>query len=197
MPRRRLRPLRPDELDAEQRLLRDALAHPPGRVETAPDGSLHGPFDAMLRAPRSGAALQALGAALRYRGVLPDRVRELAILQVAAHQRSAYEWHAHAPVARGLGLPDTALEAVRTGSPVAPADPVERAAADAVAELLATGDLSDGTWAGAVRGLGEAGAVELTTLVGYYALLAMQLRVLGVGLPDRAGTVEFGAGSGS
>lgn len=51
---RRLRPLRPAELDTAQRALRAALTDPPGRVESAPDGSLHGPFDAMLRAPRTG-----------------------------------------------------------------------------------------------------------------------------------------------
>jgi 4-carboxymuconolactone decarboxylase len=190
---RRLRPLRPEELDAEQRAVYDALADPPGRVRLAADGSLQGPFDAMLRAPRSGAALQTVGAALRYRSVLPERIRELATLQVAAHHRSAFEWHAHAPLAAAAGLPATLLEAIRTGSPVEPDDPAERAAATAVAQLLTTGDVADDAWAAAVGALGEAGAVELTTLVGYYSLLAMQMRVLRVPLPDGAAAVEFPA----
>ncbi|MBW0114484.1 carboxymuconolactone decarboxylase family protein [Pseudonocardia abyssalis] len=180
-PERRLSPLLPADLDEEQRTLRESLATPAGRVEIAPDGTLHGPFDAMLRAPRSGTALQALGAALRYDGVLPDRVRELVILRVAAHHRSGYEWHAHAPVAAALGA------TLDTG------DPVERAALDATAELLATGDLTDDAWTRTVDALGEAGAVELTTVVGYYALLAMQLRVLRVPLPDGAPPATFGA----
>lgn len=138
-----------------------------------------------------------LGAAPRYAGVLPDRVRELAILWVAAHHRSAYEWHAHAPVAAVLGLPDALLEAVRVGAAVEPDDPAERAAAAAVAELLATGDLTDDTWARAVEQLGESATVELSALVGYYALLAVQLRVLRVPLPQRARPVAFGAVSGS
>lgn len=173
---RRLRPLRPEDLDAEQRALREALTDPPGRVGTDPDGSLQGPFDAMLRAPRSGAALQGVGAALRYRGVLPDRVRELAILRVAAHHRSAYEWHAHAPVAAALEVVDPHAEQV---------------AVAAVDELLGTGDLTDDAWSRTVDALGEAGAVELTTVVGYYALLAMQLRVLRVPLPDGAPPATF------
>jgi 4-carboxymuconolactone decarboxylase len=188
-----LRPLRPDELDAEQRAVYDALAEPPGRVGLDPDGSLLGPFDAMLRAPRSGAALQALGAALRYRSVLPERVRELATLQVAAHHRSAFEWYAHAPLAAAAGLPATLVEAVRTAGPVEPDDPAERAAAVAVTQLLERGDVDDAVWASAVGHLGEAGAVELTTLVGYYSLLAMQMRVLRVPLPDGAEVVEFPA----
>jgi 4-carboxymuconolactone decarboxylase len=193
MPARRLRPLRPDELDAEQRAVYDALADPPGRVRLDPDGSLQGPFDAMLRAPRSGAALQSVGAALRYRSVLPERVRELATLLVAAQHRSVFEWYAHAPLAAAAGLPAALVEAIRTGGPVEPDDPVERAAAVAVAQLLTAGDVDDDTWAGAVDTLGEAGAVELTTLVGYYSLLALQMRVLRVPLPDGAASVDFPA----
>ncbi|MBW0088454.1 carboxymuconolactone decarboxylase family protein [Pseudonocardia sp. KRD-184] len=177
-PARRLPALRPGDLDEEQRALRDRLATPAGRVETAVDGSLHGPFDAMLRAPRTGTALAALGAALRYDGVLPDRVRERAVLAVAAHHRSAYEWHAHAPLV-------AALEGL---------DPhAEQVAVDAVDELLRTGDLTDDAWARTVAALGEAGAVELTTLVGYYSLLAVQMRVLRVPLPDGAPPATFGA----
>ncbi len=189
---RRLRPLRPDELDADQRAVYDALADPPGRVGLAPDGSLQGPFDAMLRAPRSGAALQSVGAALRYGSVLSERVRELATLQVAAHHRSDFEWYAHAPIAAAAGLSAALLEAIRTGGSVEPHDPAERVATVVVAQLLITGDVGDDTWAGAVDALGEAGAVELTTLVGYYSLLAMQMRVLRVPVPEGAPAVSWG-----
>jgi 4-carboxymuconolactone decarboxylase len=191
VPERRLRPLRPDELDAEQCAVYDALADPPGRVGLNHDGSLHGPFDAMLRAPRSGAALQSVGAALRYGSVLSERVRELATLQVAAHHRSDFEWYAHAPLAAAAGLPAALVEAVRTGGAVEPDDPAERAAADVVARLLTAGDVDDDAWAGVVDHLGEAGAVELTTLVGYYSLLAIQMRVLRVPLPPGAPAVSW------
>jgi 4-carboxymuconolactone decarboxylase len=191
MPERRLRPLRPDELDPDQRAVYDALADPPGRVGLDADGGLQGPFDAMLRAPRSGAALQSVGAALRYRSVLPERVRELATLQVAAHHRSDFEWYAHAPIAAAAGLPAALLEAVRTGGSVEPDDPAERVAAVVVAQLLTAGDVDDDAWASAVEHLGEAGAVELITLVGYYSLLAMQMRVLRVPLPPDAPAVSW------
>jgi 4-carboxymuconolactone decarboxylase len=193
MASRRLRPLRPDELDAEQRAVYEALADPPGRVRLDADGRLQGPFDAMLRAPRSGAALQSVGAALRYRSALPERVRELATLLVAAHHRSAFEWYAHAPLAAAAGLPDALVEAIRTGGSVEPDDPAERAAAVAVAQLLTSGDVDDDAWGAAVDTLGEAGAVELTTLVGYYSLLALQMRVLRIPLPDGAVSVDFPA----
>ena len=43
-------------------------------------GALTGPFNTMLLQPAVGQALQALGAALRYQGSLPDRARELTTL---------------------------------------------------------------------------------------------------------------------
>src|SRR5450631_663108 len=63
-------------------------------------GALAGPFNAMLLQPGLGAALQALGAAIRYQGTLPARTRELAILVVAGHWASAFEQHAPEPSGR-------------------------------------------------------------------------------------------------
>jgi len=51
----------------------------------------------MLLQPGLGAAVQALGSAVRFQGTLPGRARELAILVVAAHWASAFEQHATKP----------------------------------------------------------------------------------------------------
>jgi 4-carboxymuconolactone decarboxylase len=61
-----------------------------------------------------------------------------------------------------------------------------------VRALVQDGDLDDGQYAEAVAALGEAGVFELTTLVGYYATLALQLRVFRVGGPE-AGAPEASA----
>ena len=73
-----------DELDEEQRAVHHAITAGP-RASSAPafsltddEGRLHGPFNAMLLAPRVGLALQELGGALRYRTSLTDREREIA-----------------------------------------------------------------------------------------------------------------------
>jgi len=183
--RPRLPALRVQELDHAQHTVYSAITGGArGGVPTAPDGSLAGPFNAMLHAPWVGLELQELGAALRTRGRLPARARELVVLAVAAHHRSAFEWWAHARIGADAGLPDELVEAVRTGTAALPGDPVERAALVATRDLLSTGDLDDDAWAAAHAVLGDAGLVELTTLVGYYELLARQLRVFRVPLPD-------------
>jgi 4-carboxymuconolactone decarboxylase len=192
----RLPALRPEDLSAEQRRLYDTLTTGPrgaaaGGIEVAADGALAGPFNALLRHPAVGDSLQALGASLRYSGVLTDRCRELAVLLVAAHHRSRYEWHAHAPLARRAGLSDAQLEDVRTGRTPDVEDAAERTVVATVRALLARGDLDDAAYRRAAGTLGDAALVELTALVGYYALLALQLRVFRVPLPVGAAEVAL------
>ena len=149
---------------------------------TGPDGSLNGPFNAFLLSPPLGTALQEVGAAVRYRTGLSARVRELAILVVAAHWNSAFEQHAHEAVGRAAGLHDDELVAIRERRPVSLADPAE-AAAVAFCRALLDGDVDDAGWASARAHLSETTLFELTTLVGYYATLALQLRVFRVDAP--------------
>src|ERR1700751_3861434 len=54
---------------------------------------------------------------------------------------------------------------------------------DVVRALLADGDVADPLFQRAVSLIGNQAVVELTSLVGYYATLALQLRVFRVGLP--------------
>ena len=179
----------PDELSPEQRALYDEIAGGPRSagprlfelVDQA--GRLNGPFGIMLHSPAVGSALQALGAAVRYRSVLPDRIRELAVLAVAAHWTSEFELYAHVPLARHAGVTEAEVAGVVGGSDVHLADPAERVVLQVVRTLLRTSDLTDEQYAAGRDAIGEQGLVELTTLVGYYATLALQLRVFRVGAP--------------
>jgi 4-carboxymuconolactone decarboxylase len=183
----RLAPLAPGTLAGDQRrLYAEITAGPRGQGPqvfelTDADGALTGPFNAMLRQPAVGSALQALGSAIRYRGSLPARARELAILVIAAHWDCEFERHAHEAAGRAAGLTEAELAAVRAGGGDALPDATERAVVRTAWALVRTGDLTDGQYAQAVAALGEAGLFELTTLAGYYATLALQLRVFRVG----------------
>jgi 4-carboxymuconolactone decarboxylase len=181
----------PSSLDEAQRSLYDAIAG--GRRAQGPqlfrlvdeNGRLEGPFNAFLLQPRLGSALQALGSSVRYDTGLDDRCREIAILVVAAHWRSDFEWYAHEAVARSAGLDDAELAAVREGRHTALTGP-EAVVARTAAALVVRGDLDDAEYLEAVEVVGTAGLFELLTLVGYYATLALQLRVFRVPAPDDA-----------
>ena len=191
----RIPKLDPSALDDDQRSLYDAIAG--GRRAQGPQlfrladsaGRLEGPFNAFLLAPRLGSALQALGSAVRYDTGLDDRCREIAILVVAAHWRSAFEQYAHEAVGRSVGLGEAELAAVRAGRHEA-LPGREAVVARTAAALIARGDLDDAEYREAVGQVGAAGLFELLTLVGYYATLALQLRVFRVAPPAGGGLPE-------
>lgn len=190
---RPLRRLTPPELDDRQRALYDTITGGPRasgsqHFRLVDDrGGLEGPFNAMLLQPELGDRLQELGSAVRYATSLGARAREIAILVVAATWRSEFEQHAHEAVGRAVGLTETELAAIRAGSAAdtegAWPDRRDLALVRVVRALAEQGDLDDDTYADAVAEFAEAGVFELTTLVGYYATLALQLRVFRVHTP--------------
>lgn len=143
-----------------------------------PSGALNGPFNAFLLSPEIGEALQQLGATLRFGSSLTDELRELAILIVAGRWDCAFEQLAHEPIARAAGLSEGEIAAARTGNLDAFSD-VNLILAQAVLGLL-DGDLDDEAWTVAVAAFTRKGVFELTTLVGYYSTLALQLRTFRV-----------------
>ena len=195
-----LRRLGPADLDAAGTALREAIVGGPRASGPFPiveaDGSLNGPFGVMLHAPGVGAALSALGEAIRYGSSLDGRVREIAILAVGATRRSAYEIWAHERVAAAMGFSAAEVAALvdATWSPEAghsssgaedgsPQHEREAAVYEAAVVLAAGGELSDASARRLVAALGESGAVELVTLVGYYCTLAMLLQSFQIPTP--------------
>jgi len=172
----------PADMDADQRALYERIALGSRAAESAfplvdSTGALVGPFDAMLLAPALGEALQAIGSALRFRGSLTDRAREFAILLVGHHYRSIFEIHAHEAIGRRLGLTDADLAALGERRPPVGASAYEVAVVDLVNKILRDADLDDASYHSAVTTLGEEGVFEVNVLVGYYALLATQLKI--------------------
>ncbi|MCW2904249.1 MAG: carboxymuconolactone decarboxylase [Streptosporangiaceae bacterium] len=189
-PSRRLPLLDPGLLDESQREVYGAItggsrAERPKLLRYADDaGRLHGPFNAMLYSPPVGLPLQELGAALRFRTGFTAREREIATLVVAAHSRSDFQWYAHELLGRDAGLTEAELTALRCGRDPVLADVRERIVHEAGRQLAVDGDVGDPLYVEAVAVLGRSGVVELATLVGYYAALALQLRLFRVAVPE-------------
>jgi len=174
----RLVPLRPEQLDAAQRRLYDAvLASPRGqggarRLIQREDGSLTGPFDAWLRSPVLGEHLERVGMALRTDTVLPAAARETAVLVVARAWSADFEWWVHGLVARREGVPPAAIEAIGQGRRPAFEDPACQAAHDVAHALVERRRLDSPTLERAREVLGERALVEVITLVGFYQLVS-------------------------
>ncbi len=172
----------PDELDDERRQLHSLIADGPRRAQARVplvdgDGRLLGPFGPMLLSPRIGAAVQSVGAALRFDTDLPPRLRELAVLTVAASVGSAFEWAAHEGAALDAGAEVEHLQDLLDGRLPTGLEPAELVGLRVVQALLAGHTLDDELYAGALGALGEPGLAAVVWLVGYYEMLATALAV--------------------
>jgi len=151
-----------------------------------PRGKVQGPFHAWLRSPDLCGRAQKLGAFCRFGSSLPPRLSELVILTVARHTTCQVEWHLHEPIARGAGVANSVIEAIKTGRTPEFAREDESAVYAAVTDLLRTHRLSNEAYAGALAPLGERGVVDLVGIVGYYVLVALTLNGFEVPVPGGA-----------
>ena len=173
----RLPPLDPDALTGRQREVFDQITQDPRR-------GAHGPLTALLLQPEVADRVQALGARLRFQSTLPPRLRELAVLVTARFWGAGYEWDAHAPIAQKEGVPTAVIEAIADGRQPDFDDARDAAVYRFCSEMLETHEAGDETYADVLDALGLEGVVEMTALVGYYALLAMVLKTFRIGPED-------------
>jgi len=179
-PAPRLAVLEENQLSEAQRTLLTSLrASPRGQSLT-----IRGPFAAWMHAPEFGLLAQALGAHCRYKTALEPRLSELAILCTARFWRAQYEWFAHAPIAERAGVKPKTIADIRAGREPKSAPKDERAIYAYVQELYKTRRVTDRTYKRVHDIIGDAAAVELTGILGYYAMVAMTLNVFRMLPPD-------------
>ncbi len=154
------------------------------KIVGGPRGRVGGPLEAMVLCPAVGDPLQALGGRLRFEGVLPGKLRELAILVAARFWTAQFEWHAHARIAHDEGLDETAIAAIAEGAAPALATPEENAVYAFCRELHETHAIGADTYAEAIETLGQEAVIELTVLSGYYTTISMILNVFEAPLPE-------------
>ncbi len=180
---RRLRPLSPSTLAEDQLVAYTEIAEGPRskgkqRQSLTDDvGALVGPFNAMMLSPVVGGALGRVGEVLRFASVLTDRERELAVLRVARHWGSAFEWSAHVKLAAVAGVTADEIAAIESGSSPALDDRRESCVVALAQQLVGTWNTGDAVYREAVATLGHRAVFEVVTLVGHYSHLALHLRV--------------------
>lgn len=167
----RFKTLTEAEMTPEQRRLMQAIVAGPRKQMRG------GPFQAFLRSPELGDIVQQFGAHVRFKSVLPDPLKELAILVTARHWTAQYEWQAHRRMGVEAGLDPAVPDAIAEGREPAGLSADARAVYTFAAELLRTGEVSDATFAAIKDRWGERGVVELILTVGYYTTVSMILNV--------------------
>ena len=169
-PYERLPTMPPEAMSAAQRASADELI-------AGPRKAILGPFIPLLRSPELMARVGKVCEYLRFDSVMEVRIRELAMCLVARHVTNQFEWLVHAPLALKAGVAQAVLDAVVVGKYPHSAVTDEAAAINLVTELLAHHGVCDASYAAALAVFGEQGVVELTTLVGYFAMVCWVMNV--------------------
>ena len=175
----RIHPPVPSQLDAAQRKVRDAIV-------AGPRGEVVVPLGVWLWRPELADRAQRLGAYARYGTCLPAALSELAILVAARFWGSEFEWYSHKQLALAAGVPDRAVEAIRTGKPPALDDPSQAVVYEFCHTLLKDRELDDALYARAVAALSEPGVIDLVGILGYYSLISLTINAFNVPLPEGA-----------
>lgn len=184
----RLPPITPDELSPELRHVHDEIAALVARTQQRivvlnEQNALIGPFPAMLHFPQFGVPALVFQRSLSSQARLPKKLREVAILTVAAAFGARYELYAHEITAAEVGLSSAQIATLAAGGCPATLNEQE-AIAHEVARVLATGRIvPSSTYARAIELLGRDGMGELVFLIGGYGLIAMVLNAFDVPAP--------------
>jgi 4-carboxymuconolactone decarboxylase len=129
---------------------------------------------------------------------LDPRLRELAILQVAARAEAEYEWVQHVAIGLAVGLTEDQVAAVERGA--FDGDPAlnssERAVLQFTSEVLDRPRVSDETFAAASAHLSPREIVELLLTIGNYLMLARVMTTLDLELDEAVGRLVLDAGQG-
>ncbi|MBT3361954.1 MAG: carboxymuconolactone decarboxylase family protein [Rhodospirillales bacterium] len=176
----RLPELDPAALTPEQKQVHDSITN-------GPRGGVRGPFAALLHHPGVAEHVQAMGINLRFDGVLPGHLRELAILTTARFWGAEYEWNSHAPIAEKEGLSLDVIDAIAENRTPYFSSDAEKVVSTFCSELHQDHHVSDATYAVATSALSHEGVIELTALCGYYTLISMTLNTFQV-LPAEGAT---------
>lgn len=169
--------LAPDAMNPAQRKVYDA-------VVSGPRGAMVGPLRAAIHSPDLAEKWQQFGAVLRYQTTLGARLNELAILITARHFDAQFEWHVHVQAARKAGLPEPIIEALRLAQRPVGMNDDESMIFDYCDQLHRTHFVSDASHRRVRERFGTVGVVELTALIGYYAMVAMTLNAHQLPLPE-------------
>jgi alkylhydroperoxidase family enzyme len=174
-----------DRLDADDRALFNHMAavraHADGRAE------LGEVYVRMFNNPGVVRVVGAFGEHLRFHGVLPDRLRELAILRFSQQTRWGYEWSHHVRPASLAGISDDVIAELGSGAVPESLDDVERAVVEAIDAVAAKSSIPDAVQQVVVDALGDAAAVELVAICGLYSTMGYMVTAFDIpvetGLP--------------
>jgi 4-carboxymuconolactone decarboxylase len=147
-------------------------------------GEIPGPLNMWLLRPELADRAQHLGEYARYQSSLPPELSEIAILTVARHWGSEFEWCAHKKIALAAGISADVIECIRNRQDAPWQRPEQSVVHEFTKELLENLKISDSCFEKTVLALGRESVVDLVGIIGYYSFISMTINVFDVPIPD-------------
>ncbi len=165
-----------ESVPEELRGVFDEVASEPGGIGT-------GPMSVLKHSPEMARRSRPLFNYVRNESSVPKKLRELAMLLTARANDCPYIWHVHVGFGREDGLSDALVDALRDRQPLPEVPPDEAAVIAFANELFQERKVSEKTFQAVRELIGERGLVELTTLMGFYTMLAFNANAVDLGQP--------------
>jgi 4-carboxymuconolactone decarboxylase len=143
----------------------------------------YGPGSVLINVPEASKRATALNQYLRNESSLPKKVQEFAMLVTAREKDCQHIWNAHAASARQAGVRDETINALRDKKELTGLASDEEAVLNYARALFRTHHASRGAFQAALEQFGVQGLVELTLLIGNYAMLALAINAFDTDLP--------------
>ncbi len=138
----------------------------------------------MAHCPRVGREFLRLGNAILFKGSLPPKLRELAILRVGDLAEATYEWTQHVPIGLAEGLTEQQIKVLHQWKDSPLFSIQERAVLRYTDEVAQNIRVSEKTFRAVRDFLTEEQVVELTTTIGYYGMVSRILEALEIELEE-------------
>ena len=156
-------------------------------AETAASGGVlaSGPGSAMINSPEMRRRANHLADYLRVESTaLPKKIQELAMIITARFMDCQFIWNAHAARGREQGLSDALVDALRDKEPLPPMPHDEAVVFSYMTQLFQAHRVDQETFQAAIGLFGAQGLTELTSIMGYYTLLAFNANAFEIDLPE-------------
>jgi alkylhydroperoxidase family enzyme len=141
-------------------------------------------YRVLAHSPEICRAFIRFGNRLLFKGALPPKLRELAILLVSERTDSHYERSKHREIAVSVGVPQSQVDAVKTWFDSDGFDEKERAVLQYADEVIRDVRAAPETFEALRPHFNEEAIVELTTVIGFYCMVSRILENLQVELEE-------------
>ncbi len=142
-----------------------------------------GPGSVMINSPDMRERANNLVKYFREVSDLPQPIQELIMILTARHMDCQYIWFAHSARARQHGLSDNLVDAIRDKKPLPELPADQDAVAKYVVELFSSHKVNHATFDTVIGIFGAQRLTEITTMMGYYSLLAFNANAFEIDIP--------------